>query len=180
MKKKTCKIILFDSKNSKKLKYKFPNNTSKVLPFPKYNILKKLNVIKKKSKKKNRSKFYLSNYIKFFIIIVLGLFFLKYILPTNTVNINNSVVDKSFINKSNNLYSDGYNNYSSLILSYINIYLDNNYSDFYTLTNIHKNGDYMYGYGFLTMSKNEKIYFDIILKNDKVNSLIINNIEYIK
>ena len=45
---------------------------------------------------------------------------------------------------------------------------------------MHKNGSYLYAQGVISSRKNNNLYFDIILKDDKSYSLIVNDTEYIK
>ncbi|MBQ6631924.1 MAG: hypothetical protein IJH55_07450, partial [Romboutsia sp.] len=45
---------------------------------------------------------------------------------------------------------------------------------------MHKNGSYIYAHGYIYSTDDNNMYFDIILKNDKTYSLIVNDTEYVK
>lgn len=176
MKKNNGKTIVFKQREEHHIsKYNFKANEYgkidfKVIPYPKY----------KKVLRKGRKFIKIKN---LFIILLILLIASSYFLITNkrlSYLINKK--EANSISTSNNsiVSSDDFKTYSKIIESQINILIPLNYEHNIETKSMHKNGSYLYAQGVISSRKNNNLYFDIILKDDKSYSLIVNDTEYIK
>ncbi|WP_286317103.1 hypothetical protein [Romboutsia ilealis] len=170
------KTIVFKQREEHHIsKYNFKANEYgkidfKVIPYPKY----------KKVLRKGRKFIKIKN---LFIILLILLIASSYFIITNKRL--SYLIDKKYTNSistsNNNIVSnDEFNIYSKIIESQINTLIPLNYEHNIKTQAMHKNGSYLYAQGVISSRKNNNVYFDIILKDDKSYSLIINNTEYIK
>ncbi len=176
MKENNGKTIEFKQREEHLIsKYKFKTNEYgkidfKVIPYPKY----------KKVLRKGRK------FIKFknlFIILLIILIASAYFFITNKRI--SYLIDKkksnSISTSNDRTVSNGdFNTYSKIIESHINTLIPLNYEHNIKTETMHKNGSYLYAQGVISSNENDNLYFDIILKDDKSYSLIVNDTEYIK
>nr|WP_317332985.1 hypothetical protein [uncultured Romboutsia sp.] len=176
MKENNGKTIEFKQREEHLIsKYKFKANEYgkidfKVIPYPKY----------KKVLRKGRK------FIKFknlFIILLIILIASAYFFITNKRI--SYLIDKkksNSISTSNDriVSNSDFNTYSKIIESHINTLIPLNYEHNIKTETMHKNGSYLYAQGVISSNENDNLYFDIILKDDKSYSLIVNDTEYIK
>lgn len=170
------KTILFRQRDEKHIsKYNFKANKDgkidfKVIPYPKY----------KKVLRKGRK------FIKFkslSLILIIILIVATYFSLTNKRI--SSLIDKkelTSISTSNEklVSNEEFKYYSKLIENHIKTLVPLDYEYNIKTETMHKNGSYLYAQGFLKSKENDNLYFDIILKDDKTYSLIINDIDYTK
>lgn len=176
MKENNGKTIAFKQRDEHHIsKYKFKANEDgkidfKVIPYPKY----------KKVLKKGRK------FIKFknlSIILLITLIASAYFFLTNkrlSYLIDKKESTSIFTSKDIIVSNDDFNTYSKIIESHINTLIPLNYEHNIKTETMHKNGSYLYAQGVISSNENDSLYFDIILKDDKSYSLIVNGTEYIK
>ena len=176
MKENNSKTIAFKQREEHHIsKYKFKANEYgkidfKVIPYPKY-----------KKVLRNGRKF-----IKFkniFIILLIILISSTYFFLTNkrlSHLIDKKESNSISVSDDRTISNIDFNTYSKIIESHINKLIPLNYEHSIKTETMHKNGSYLYAQGVISSSKNDNLYFDIILKDDESYSLIVNDIEYIK
>ena len=175
MKGNNDKTILFRQRDEKHIsKYNFKTNTEgkidfKVIPYPRY-----------KKILKNRCKFIKFKNISLILIIVLVIS----IYFTITNKRLSYLIDKKesthiSTSKDQLVSNDDFDTYSKIIKYHINRLVPLNYEHSIKAETMHKNGSYIYAQGFISSKENGNLYFDIILKDDKPYSLVVNNTEYI-
>ena len=165
----TAIILLIYKRRNNVSKYKFKTNQDgiidfKVIPYPKY----------KKVLSKGHKFVNFKNLSIILLIISIGC---TYFFLTNKRL--SYLIDKKEYNSvttsdNNAISNSDFNNYSKIIESNIN------YEHNIKTESMHKNGSYLYAHGVILSNKDNNLYFDIILKNNKPHSLIINDIEYIQ
>ena len=176
MKENNGKTILFKQRKENHVsKYKFKTNQDgiidfKVIPYPKY----------KKVLSKGHKFVNFKNLSIILLIISIGC---TYFFLTNKRL--SYLIDKKEYNSvttsdNNAISNSDFNNYSKIIESNINTLISLNYEHNIKTESMHKNGSYLYAHGVILSTKDNNLYFDIILKNNKPHSLIINDIEYIQ
>ncbi len=170
------KTILFRQRDEKHIsKYNFKTNKDgkidfKVIPYPKY----------KKVLRKGRK------FIKFkslFLILIIILIVATYFsLTTKRISYLRDKKESTSISTSNEklVSNEEFKYYSKLIENRIKTLVPLDYEYNIKTETMHKNGSYLYAQGFLKSKENDNLYFDIILKDDKTYSLIINDIDYTK
>jgi hypothetical protein len=172
MKTTANKTIIFKQKeyDDKKQtsKYKIKNNnsstSSKVIPYPKY-----------KKKKEKSIKLIKNNKPLLIILLLVMFFFLLSFID------NNLLRNKPRFNSSDSsLSSSEFSSYSKTVENKIRHILTLDTKDKVDTDNMHKNGTSVYAEGSITLGKKENKDFDMILKEDKPYSLLIDGTEYIK
>lgn len=156
---------------SKYLNLDINNNSSKVIRYPKY-----------RNKKKNGIKFIKANK-PFLIVVLLALIFSFISFFNNKLTTSNSTSSNSIITSNtteSTLTSKEFKKYSEIINTDIkkSLKITDNY-DVETKT-MHKNGTLIYARGTVSNTGEDEIYFDAILKNNTITSLVINGVEYKK
>ena len=180
MKSTVNKMIPFKQKDihkkNQRSKYNINNSTSsssKVIPYPKYKKKKEngIKIIK-------NNKFYL---VVFSLILILSVISFidnnilkdKYSsnskLPSSELNASSILVSKSEFSSRSKIIEDKIKNTLRLGSEYTII----------TKT-MHKNGNIFYAQGNVSLGKNKTTSFDIVLRDKKPYSLVINGTEHIK
>lgn len=172
MKQDNNKIITFIKREDSYIsKYKFKPNKNgkidfKVIPYPKYK-----KILRKGGKFIKFKKLYI-----FFLIILIACAY--FFINTNIIEKKESNSIK--ISNSRVVSNDYFNMYCDLIENNIKKLANFSYDYYINTQYMHKNNSYLYAYGTISSKEKGDLYFDIILKNNKPYSLIIDNIEYIK
>lgn len=162
------------SQNSKyKINNNNSNNFSKIIPYPKY-----------KKKKEQGIKVVKSNKI-FLIILGLIIFFALLSFIDNSLLKNkygsNGRPIRFQLRASSTLVSEAeFSSCSKIIENKIKdtLHLTSEYT--IATKTMHKNGSSVYAQGDISLGKSEATSFDAILKDNKLSSLFINGVEYIK
>lgn len=146
----------------------YPNKTQK--------NVKKLKVAKDNFKKNLKGR-KIIKFIGIFILLMCLVIFLNKALFKNTSKGANS---QSPISTTQNTKISGskFSLYSDIIEQSVKTHLGIK-SKIKTL-DMHKNGNQIFANGYYEESKDKKVYFDIILKNNNPISLIVDGNEYIK
>ena len=161
----TDKISKYFNLNSNK------TNSSNIIRYPKY-----------RNKKKNGIK-YIKNNKPLLIVIVLAIifsfisFFNNKLMSSNSTESNSSIVSSS---TESTLTRSELKNYSEIISTDIKKTLKISSTTEVDAKTMHKNGNSIYTRGTISIPNEEAVYFDAILKNKQMSSLVINGIEYIK
>ncbi|MGL5346628.1 MAG: hypothetical protein ACRDA3_04715 [Peptostreptococcaceae bacterium] len=173
------KTVPFRQRDEKKMsKYLKLNtitnvNSSKVIPYPKF-----------RKRKKNSLKFYNNNKpLVIIAFLVLSICFISFI--NNKLLLNNSSADSSkpasLTNTSSaNISTSDYKKYNEIISTDIRntLSLSGNYE--IKSKSMHKNGNLIFARGTISLPREEPVFFDTILQDNKISSLIVNGIEYKK
>ena len=176
MKENSSKTIEFKQREEHHIsKYKFKTNKDgkidfKVIPYPKY----------KKVLKKGRKFIKLKNI--FIILLIISIVSAYFLITNKRLSYLIEKKDSNSVSTSNdNIVSTrDFDTYSKIIESQVNILIPLNYEHSIKTESMHKNGSYLYAQGVISSSEKDNLYFDIILKDDKSYSLIVNDTEYIK
>lgn len=148
------------------------NSSNNVIPYPKY-----------RNKKKNGAKFIKRNkHILILVILAFCFSFISY--SNNKIKLNDNNINSKNAS-SNSSYSKitltptEFNNNSKIISKEVKkiLNLDSDYK--ISTKTMHKNGTSIYAQGSYKTTSKEEVYFDILLKDNKVSSLVVNGIEYI-
>ncbi|MDK2563960.1 hypothetical protein QOZ84_10390 [Romboutsia sedimentorum] len=172
MKTTANKTIIFKQKeyDEKKQtsKYKIKNNnsstSSKVIPYPKY------------KKKKEKSIKLIKNNKPLLIILLLVMFFFLLSFIDNNLLRNKP----RFNSSSSSLSNSEFSSYSKIVENEIRHILTLGSKDKVATDSMHKNGESVYAEGNISLKKKENKDFDMILKENKPYSLLIDGTEYIK
>lgn len=164
-----------NSENDDKIaKLKNKNITSsKVIPYPK----------RKKKKEKNIN--FIKSHRFVFILLFLILFFSLIFFIDNTIldgKVSPSgrpLISKS-INVNNSLTKDEFKFYSRKLKTQLVKYLDLDSDYKISISSMHKNGDSIYTKGSVNIDYKDTKYFDAIIKNEVISSIIVDGSEYIK
>lgn len=144
--------------------------TSKVIPYPKY-----------RRKKKNGAKFI--NHNKPLLIVILLAFSLSLISFINKdvkLNSNSKSMSSTSVDSRRGLTTTQFKDTSKIISLEVQKVLNLNSNTKIDTKTMHKNGSSIYAQGIVDMPHKGNVYFDVIVKNNKASSLVINGIEYIK
>lgn len=161
--------------NNKKIKskindYTLLDHSHKVISYSEY-------------KRSNRIKYFKNHKLLILILITSSVVYLislssSFFSTKKTVS-NNSAYP-SFISTEPELSKSEFISYSDTITSAINGFVGTQYNCVVKTDNIHRNGTSIYAQGYFYFPNKDNIYFDILLKNKDVKSLVINGVEYIK
>lgn len=177
MKNTINKTIPFKQKEEEKRisKYlKLDNNnatSAKIIRYPKY-----------RKKKKNGIKFIKGNK-PFLVVVIIALifsfisFFNNKLMASNSTSSNTTLTSNT---AESTLTSKEARNYSEIISKDIKKALKISGSYDIVTKTIHRNGNSIYARGTVSLSNEDEVYFDAILKNNNISSLVINGVEYIK
>lgn len=176
MKESSNKTILFKQREEHHIsKYRFKTNKDgkidfKVIPYPKY----------KKVLKKGRRLVKLKNLSIIFIVILIA--FLYFSITNNRLSYLIEKKGESTVSTSNQsiVSNDEFNTYSKIINNNIFMLMPLTPEHNINTELMHKNGSYIYAHLYIYSKDGDDMYFDIILKDDKTYSLIVNDIEYVK
>lgn len=148
-------------------------NSSKVIPYPKF-----------RKRKKSSIKFYNNNKpLVIIAFLVLSICFFSFI--KKNLLLNNSSTDSSkpvsLTNTSKaNISTSDYKKYNEIISSNIRstLSLSGNYE--IKSKSMHRNGNLIFARGTVSIPREEPVFFDAILQDNKMSSLVVNGIEYKK
>ncbi len=172
MKTTANKTIIFkqkeydEKKQTSKYNIKNTNSStsSKIIPYPKY------------KKKKEKSIKLIKNNKPLLIILLLVMFFFLLSFIDNNLLRNKP----RFTSSSSSLSNTEFSSYSKIVENEIRHILILDSKDQVDTNNMHKNGKSVYAEGNISSKKKEKKDFDMILKENKPYSLLIDGTEYIK
>lgn len=173
------KTILFKQRDETKTVSKYINlntksnvNTSKIIPFPKF-----------RKRKKSSIRFYNNNKpLVIIAFLVLSICFISFV--NNKLMLSSDAYTSKPTALTNttdtNISTRDYKKYSKIISADIrsSLKLSSNY-DIQTKS-MHKNGSLIFARGTVSLPKDDPVYFDAILENNKMSSLVVNGVEYNK
>lgn len=162
--KKVSKYYKINTKNRNQ-------STNKVIPYPKY-----------RKKKKNGAKFVKHNKpLLIVMVIAFSLSLMSFINKESKLNggssshtLSNSSVSKRALTPTE------FKSTSKIISSEVQKALKLSTSAEVSTKTMHKNGSSIYAQGSVDMPSRGDVYFDVLVKNNKASSLVINGVEYIK
>lgn len=176
MKENSNKTIILKQREEHHIsKYRFKTNKDgkidfKVIPYPKY----------KKVLKKGRKLIKLKNLGIIFIILIIA--FLYFSITNNRLSyLKEKQEENTTTTLSESVVSnDEFKTYSKIISNNMFMLMPLTPEHNINTELMHKNGSYIYAHGYIYSTDDNNMYFDIVLKNDKTYSLIVNDIEYVK
>ncbi len=151
-----------------------------------YDINKMREQINQQTRNKNRSKLNKLNspiWVKVIYAIAIIMFVILIagkITNNFGMSSSNSLPDK-FVAQSSTISSEDSTKYEKLLSNYLNTYVNSNGDLKVVTTSMHKNNKVVYANGyFLYPNEKSKIKFDAVLKDEDLNSLIVNGYELTK
>ena len=181
MKTTISKTIAFkqrdEDKKALKSKYKinntYSNNSFKVIPYPKYKKKKEKGI---KLVKNNKPLLIVLGLVMFFSLLS----FIDNRILKDKYGPNGKPIKSEMLASSTLVSETEFSSYSKIIESKIKEALHLNAEYTIATKTMHKNGSLIYAQGDISLEKSGNASFDVVLKNKKPYSLVINGTEYIK
>lgn len=188
---KNNKVSLLKTKNPTIKSYGLNNSKnkldsrSKIVSFSSYKRkrkYKKRPIFKnyKVSLKKGKKPYVIILYTVLLVLLSLLVVLKLLSFTTNSQVSSKNIVPSNFVSEKITLSDSEKETYTHIVNSFLTKQLELTVEDNVNITNLHKNGSFVYTNGYFSSDgENKKIYFDFILKKKKPYSLLINGKELI-